>query len=128
MNSLNKGKKMKSVITAVALTSMMSVSMATSASDIVEDGSGIQSSRPTVWAMAIDAGLVRPVGFAATIFGAGLFVVTLPFSILGGNVKESADTLITAPGKMTFLRCLGCTEGQDNDNKASERSRGYDAQ
>lgn len=117
MNTLNQGKKMKRAITAVALASMMSVSMAASATDVIEDGSGT-SNRPSVWAMGIDAGLVRPVGVAATVIGVGLFVATLPFSLLGGNVKESANTLVGAPAKMTFWRCLGCTEGQDNENRA----------
>ncbi len=118
MNTLNQGKKMKRAITAVALASMMSVSMAASATDVIEDGSGTVSNRPSVWAMGIDAGLVRPVGAAATVIGVGLFVVTLPFSALGGNIKESAETLVVAPAKMTFWRCLGCTEGQDNENRA----------
>ncbi|GAC1373379.1 MAG: hypothetical protein NVS3B3_08800 [Aquirhabdus sp.] len=116
MDTLNQGKKMKRTISAIALVSMMSVTMAASAADIAEDGS---LSRPTVWAMGLDAGLVRPVGLAATIIGAGLFVVTLPFSALGGNVGESAERLVVDPAKMTFLRCLGCTEGQDNANRSA---------
>ncbi len=128
MNNFNQGKKMKSVMSAIALASIMSMSITASASDIIEDGSDLMSSRPSVWAMGLDAGLVRPVGLAATIVGAGIFVVTLPFSLLGDNVKESADTLITVPGKMTFLRCLGCTEGQDNDNKSLKRSLEYSSQ
>ena len=128
MNTLNQGKKMKRAITAVALASMMSVSMAASATDVIEDGSGTVSSRPSVWAMGIDAGLVRPVGIAATVIGVGLFVVTLPFSALGGNVEESAKTLVVAPAKMTFWRCLGCTEGQDNANRAINQTHDGDAQ
>ncbi len=115
MDTLNQGKKMKRTISAIALASMMSVSMAASA-DIADDGS---MSRPSVWAMGIDAGLVRPVGLAATVIGVGLFVVTLPFSALGGNVGESAERLVVDPAKMTFLRCLGCTEGQDNANRSA---------
>lgn len=119
MDTLSQGKKMKGTITAIALVSMMSVSMAASATDIADDGS---LSRPSVWSMGIDAGLVRPVGLAATIIGVGLFVVTLPFSALGGNVGESADRLVVDPAKMTFLRCLGCTTGQDNENRGMHDS------
>jgi hypothetical protein len=128
MNTLDQGKKMKRVITAVALASMMSVSMAASATDVMEHGSGSVSSRPSVWAMGIDAGLVRPVGVVATVIGAGIFVVTLPFSLLGGNMEESGKTLVIAPAKMTFLRCLGCTEGQDNENRARNKTHYDDAQ
>lgn len=124
MDTLSQGKKMKRAITAMALVSMMSVSMAASA-DGVEDGS---MSRPTVWAMGIDAGLVRPVGLAATIIGVGLFVVTLPFSALGGNVNESAEKLVIDPAKMTFMRCLGCTEGQDNANRSARAMHDSDSQ
>lgn len=124
MDTLSQGKKMKRTITAVALVSMMSVSMMASA-DVVEDGS---LSRPTVWAMGIDAGLVRPVGLAATIIGVGLFVVTLPFSALGGNVGESAERLVVDPAKMTFLRCLGCTEGQNNENRGARALQDSEAQ
>ncbi len=124
MDTLSQGKKMKRIITALTLVSMMSVSMAASANDI--DDSSI--SRPTVWAMGIDAGLVRPVGLAATIIGVGLFVVTLPFSALGGNVGESAERLIVDPAKMTFLRCLGCTAGQDNENRGARAMHDSDSQ
>ena len=124
MDTLIQGKKMKHTITAIALVSMMSVSMAASA-DVIDDGS---MSRPSVWAMGIDAGLVRPAGLAATIIGAGLFVVTLPFSALGGNVRESADRLVVDPAKMTFLRCLGCTEGQDNENRGARAIHDSEAQ
>ena len=130
MDILNQAKnsqvqKMKQVITAIALGSMMSVSMVASAADIAEDGS---LSRPSVWSMGIDAGLVRPVGLAATIIGAGLFVVTLPFSALGGNVRESADRFVIDPAKMTFTRCLGCTIGQDNENRGSIAMRNDNSQ
>ena len=119
MDTFNQGKKMKRTISAIALARMMSVSMAASATDLAEDGS---ISRPTVWAMGLDAGLVRPVGLAATVIGVGLFIVTLPFSALGGNVGESAERLVVDPAKMTFLRCLGCTEGQNNETRSANAS------
>lgn len=75
-------------------------------------------------AMAVDALLVRPVMFGVTVVGAVTFLVSLPFSALGGNVGEAADTLVVGPAKTTFWRCLGCTqngrghssvEGSDSD-------------
>jgi hypothetical protein len=44
-----------------------------------------------------------------TLVGSALFVVSLPFTALGGNVKEAADTLVVGPAMETFVRCLGCT-------------------
>jgi len=111
---LLQGQIMKRAIASMLLVTMMTVSLPASATDIVEDDT--TSSRPTVYAMGLDAGLVRPVGLAATVIGVGLFVATLPFSLLGGNVKESAKTLVGDPARLTFYRCLGCTTGQDNEN------------
>jgi hypothetical protein len=57
--------------------------------------------------MVADALIVRPLGICATILGAGFFVISLPFSALGGNVKEAANKLVVAPAKFTFKRPLG---------------------
>ena len=54
-----------------------------------------------------DALIVRPLGICATILGVGLFVISLPFSALGGNVKEAGKKLVVAPAKFTFQRPLG---------------------
>ena len=69
--------------------------------------------RPTTLTMIGDVVLARPMLLAITTLGTGLFLVTLPFSALGGNVKEAANTMVIGPGKSTFTRCLGCTEVQD---------------
>lgn len=57
--------------------------------------------------MVIDAILIRPLGIAATIFGSFVFVISLPFSSLGGNVEEVAQKLVEEPGSYTFKRPLG---------------------
>jgi hypothetical protein len=57
--------------------------------------------------MVADALIVRPLGIVATILGAGLFVISLPFSALGKNVKEAGQKLVVAPAKFTFTRPLG---------------------
>ncbi len=58
-------------------------------------------------AMVGDTFLVRPLGIATTIVGAVVFVVSLPFSLLGGNVDEAGHDLVAAPAKFTFARPLG---------------------
>jgi hypothetical protein len=57
--------------------------------------------------MVADAIIVRPLGIIATLLGVGLFVISLPFSALGKNVKEAGEKLVMAPVKFTFLRPLG---------------------
>ena len=58
--------------------------------------------------MVADVVVARPLGLLATIGGAAAFVVSLPFSALGGNVPQAADALVVGPAKATFVRCLGC--------------------
>jgi hypothetical protein len=57
--------------------------------------------------MVADAILVRPLGICAVILGTGLFIISLPFSVLGKNVKEAGQKLVVAPAKFTFTRPLG---------------------
>ncbi|TQV82535.1 hypothetical protein FKG94_07320 [Exilibacterium tricleocarpae] len=64
---------------------------------------------PSALAMATDLVIVRPVMLGITVVGSALWLVSLPFSAAGGNVKQAADTLVIGPGKTTFVRCLGCT-------------------
>jgi hypothetical protein len=64
---------------------------------------------PTALAMTADALLVRPVMLGVTIIGSALWLVSLPFSAAGGNIKEAGQTLVIGPAKTTFVRCLGCT-------------------
>jgi len=63
--------------------------------------------------MIIDGLVVRPLGLVATVLGSVAFVVTLPFSALGGNVEEARENLVDAPAAYTFKRCLGCFGGPD---------------
>lgn len=63
---------------------------------------------PTTMAIVGDI-LTRPIMLGATVVGAGLFLVTLPFSVLGGNAGQAGDVLVVKPIKATFFRCLGCT-------------------
>ena len=68
---------------------------------------------PSAGAMVADAAIARPAGVVLTALGSVAFVVSLPFSALGGNVKEAADQLVVGPAKNTFVRCLGCTSTKE---------------
>ncbi|MNR49526.1 hypothetical protein D3C85_1689130 [compost metagenome] len=59
--------------------------------------------------MVGDVLIARPLLIGATVIGAGLFIISLPFSALGGNVGEAAEELVVVPGREAFVRCLGCT-------------------
>lgn len=64
--------------------------------------------QPSAEAMILDGLVFRPLSLAATAVGTGIFIVTLPFSAIGGNVDEAGDTLIMQPARATFGPCLGC--------------------
>lgn len=66
--------------------------------------------KPTAFAMVGDLVLARPLLLAFTVVGTAAFVVSLPFSLAGGNTKAAAQTLVVGPGEATFVRCLGCTK------------------
>jgi len=58
-------------------------------------------------AMAGDIFIGRPLGIAATVVGSALFIVSLPFSALGGNVGQAARALVVDPARFAFFRPLG---------------------
>jgi len=58
-------------------------------------------------AMVGDLLFARPIGLIATVLGSATFVVSLPVTLLGGNVLEAADALVVKPAKFTFFRPLG---------------------
>ena len=66
------------------------------------------ASEPGTGEIMADVLVARPIGAAMTAIGTAAFVVTLPFSILGGDVAEAGQKLVVGPGKETFVRCLGC--------------------
>ena len=67
-------------------------------------------SDPSALRMTGDLVVARPAMLAATLIGATVFVLSLPFSAWGGNAEQAAQTLVVEPAKNTFFRCLGCIE------------------
>jgi hypothetical protein len=72
-------------------------------------------------ATALDIIVARPVGIIVTGIGAVLFAVSLPFSALGGNIDEAAETLVVNPARETFTRCLGCTSAEQKSSSTDIR-------
>ena len=99
---------------------MVALSMALFAAAPAVSQAQTVTDRPPGMEMAGDVLLVRPLSLVATVVGAGLFVVSLPFSALGGNVGEAGDTLVVTPFKSTFMRCLGCSNKHMSQAYATE--------
>ena len=62
---------------------------------------------PSGGAMMFDLAVVRPVGIIATAVGCVFFVVSSPFSALGGNIDTAGEKLVKDPAAFTFKRPLG---------------------
>lgn len=84
----------------------------------IASASSVVDERPTASAMALDAVVARPLLGLATILGAGGFVLSLPFSVAGGNVEEAGQNMVVTPFKATVTRCLGCTRKHVGGNAA----------
>ena len=61
----------------------------------------------TAGEMVTDGILVRPLGIVSLVAGFGLFIISSPFSAIGGNIGEAWGTLVVEPAKFTFARPLG---------------------
>lgn len=106
------------IASALALSALLSLgATAQAAQEIMNDE---LDNRPSAGAAVADSTIARPLMLAGTVGGAALFVASLPFSILGGKVKEAADTLVVGPARATFIRCLGCTSVQDQRKHENE--------
>lgn len=62
---------------------------------------------PDPAAMAVDLIVLRPLGIVATLGGSVLFIISSPFSLLGGNADDAWESLVVSPAEFTFKRPLG---------------------
>ena len=99
-------KKLTSYLVAGVLA-MASFSVPVSAAAATSYDYLADDSEPTGGKMLADAFMVRPFMLASTVLTTATFIVTLPFSALGGNVGESAEKLVKEPAAYTFTRPLG---------------------
>ena len=75
-------------------------------SETIESGLGEKKDNSAEM-MAVDLIAARPIGLVATVGGALVFLVSWPFSALGGNSDEAWQTLVVSPATYTFKRPLG---------------------
>ena len=57
--------------------------------------------------MAADLVFLRPAGLLALTLGSLAFIVSVPFSALGGNTEEAYEEMVKKPARYTFKRSLG---------------------
>ena len=97
-------KKLASYLMAVVLACTSLTPMVASANsyDYMSD-----PTEPTGGEMMADAFLMRPFMLVGTVLTTATFIVTSPFSALGGNFGEAFDKLVKEPAAYTFTRPLG---------------------
>jgi len=98
-------KKLASYLMVCVLT-MASLSLPMTANATSYDYMA-DSEEPTGGTMMADAFLFRPFMLISTAVTTVTFIIMLPFSAMGGNVGESATTLVAEPAAYTFTRPLG---------------------
>jgi len=75
---------------------------------VANAGQGYDRGRsPDPVTMLVDGVVVRPLGLGAVVLGAATWLVTYPFSALGGNAHEAGDQLVGQAWNFTFKRPLG---------------------
>lgn len=90
----------RTAVAALVACAVLASSPAATAASYVDE-------RPTFAAMFADGLVVRPLGLGAMVLGGATWLVTLPFSALGGNVDEATQKLVVEPAQFTFTRPLG---------------------
>lgn len=77
------------------------------------DSSSLRPENPDAVYMAADLFLARPAMIVTGILGTGVYILSLPFSFLGGNMDQARQQLVTQPFQAAFQRCLGCDGTSD---------------
>ncbi|MEE4360708.1 MAG: multidrug transporter [Pseudomonadales bacterium] len=104
------------IAAALALATTLSAGMPAQAQNAV-----VRENPPGPGSMAADLIVARPIGLAATVLGTATFIVSLPFSLAGGNVSEATEALVMGPARTTFYRCLGCRNPGWRDDYGGQR-------
>lgn len=104
----------RTFITAIISASCVMAIMqpATAAIEIDETDFG-----PSYGTMAVDTVVGKPLQLVTAIAGTTAYVVSLPFSLIGGNADQAQQKLFVEPWD-AMSRCLGCTIAEDNYYKS----------
>ena len=72
---------------------------------------------PSYGTMAVDTVVGKPLQLVTAIAGTAAYIVSLPFSLIGGNADQAQQKLFVEPWD-AMARCLGCTVAEDNYYKS----------
>lgn len=72
---------------------------------------------PSYETMVVDTVVGKPLQLVTAITGTAAYLVSLPFSLIGGNADQAQQKLFVEPWD-AMARCLGCTVAEDNFYKS----------
>ncbi|MBH0095278.1 hypothetical protein I6E61_02625 [Psychrobacter sp. NZS113] len=113
-----KAKKQRTVkqkaFTVATSLSLLVASMqpALAAIEIDENDFG-----PSYGTMVADVTVGKPLQLIGAVAGTALYLVSLPFSLIGGNADQAQQKLFVEPWD-AMGRCLGCSVAEDNYYKS----------
>ena len=67
----------------------------------------VDNREPSAGSMTYDLVVMRPLGAAATVLGAGVWVLALPFTAISQTVPKASEKLVKDPFHFTITRPLG---------------------
>jgi hypothetical protein len=96
-------KTAKKILIIMMIAAMIIMPLATTA----VAGEYFEAEDPSGGVMMFDLVAVRPIAIVASAIGCVIFVVSSPFSALGGNIDSASEKLVKDPLAYTFTRPLG---------------------
>ncbi|MCD6251090.1 MAG: hypothetical protein J7J29_02080 [Psychrobacter sp.] len=72
---------------------------------------------PSYETMVVDTVVGKPLQLVNAVAGTAAYLVSLPFSLIGGNADQAQQKLFVEPWD-AMGRCLGCTVAEDNYYKS----------
>ncbi|MGB5876007.1 MAG: hypothetical protein WBG84_01420 [Psychrobacter nivimaris] len=72
---------------------------------------------PSYETMVVDTIVGKPLQLVNAVAGTAAYIVSLPFSLIGGNADQAQQKLFVEPWN-AMGRCLGCTVAEDNYYKS----------
>ncbi|MGP4118985.1 hypothetical protein ACT3N8_04095 [Psychrobacter aquimaris] len=72
---------------------------------------------PSYETMVVDTVVGKPLQLVSAVAGTAAYLVSLPFSLIGGNADQAQQKLFVEPWD-AMGRCLGCTVAENNYYKS----------
>ena len=96
----------KKIIVSILVVSFIFITFGSSAMAGISGATYVPPDRSPATMLA-DVVAVRPLYLASVVAGTGLFIVSLPFSLLGQNTGEVFQKSMVEPAKIFLFKPLG---------------------